>query len=64
MEQLLDVTQALEVLGISEATLYRFVRRGELTVVKLGDRTLFRPRDLEALVERQLRGGQQADEGE
>jgi excisionase family DNA binding protein len=64
MEPLLDVTQALEVLGISEATLYRFVRRGELAVVKLGDRTFFRPRDLEALVERQLRGGQQAGERE
>jgi hypothetical protein len=64
MEQLVDVRRALELLAISEASLYRFVRRGEVAVVKLGGRTLFRPADLEALVERHLRGGQQARERE
>jgi predicted DNA-binding transcriptional regulator AlpA len=60
MEQILDVRQALEILGISEPSLYRLVRPGEVTVAKLAGRTLFPPADLEALVERHLRGREQA----
>jgi excisionase family DNA binding protein len=64
MEKLYDVKRALEVLCISKPTLFRLIRRGEPAAVKLGGRTLFRPADLEALVERHLRGGQQARERE
>lgn len=52
MEKLLDVKQACELLGISEATLYRIIRRNEVTIVKLRNRTLFRLADLDELVER------------
>jgi excisionase family DNA binding protein len=64
MENLYDVQQAREALGVSAPTLFRLVKHGELVAVKLGGRTLFRPADLEALVERHLRGGQQARERE
>jgi excisionase family DNA binding protein len=64
MEKLYDVQRAREALGVSAPTLFRLVKRGELAAVKLGRRTLFRPADLEALIERHLRGGQRAGERE
>jgi excisionase family DNA binding protein len=50
MESLIDVQQATDVLGISEATLYRLIRDGGLPVVRLGARNLFRTEDIEAFV--------------
>lgn len=41
--------------GISSATVYRLVARGDLAIVKIGARTLFRAEDVEELVERSLR---------
>jgi excisionase family DNA binding protein len=41
-------------------TVQRLVARGELPVVKLGDRSLFRPADIDALIERSRRSGGQS----
>ena len=40
-------------LGISERTVSTIVARGDLKPVRLGGKTLFRPADLEELVERE-----------
>ena len=55
MQDLLDVKQACSALGISRAMLNRLIAEGELTIVKLGKRTLFRETDLENLVARNVR---------
>jgi excisionase family DNA binding protein len=51
-ERLLSVVEVAKLLGVSRPTVYRLVIDGELPVVKIRDRTLFRPTDVEALVER------------
>jgi excisionase family DNA binding protein len=51
MEKLLTVDETLEVLRITRSTLYRHIRSGLLTPVKLGNRTLFREKDLERFIE-------------
>jgi excisionase family DNA binding protein len=53
--RLLGVAEVSRMLGVSRATVYRLVGSGDLPVVKIGDRTLFRPSDLEALIARSLR---------
>ncbi len=55
MERLLSVREAREILGISTGMFYKLVGRGELPVVKLGERALFRPSDVDELVERNVR---------
>lgn len=45
--QLLNVQQVLWVLQIGRSTLYNLINQRQLTAVKIGDRTLFRPKDLE-----------------
>jgi excisionase family DNA binding protein len=47
---LLSVAEVAASLGISRSTVRRLVSRGELPVVMIGDRPLFRPCDLEALI--------------
>jgi excisionase family DNA binding protein len=50
-----DVAQAQRTLGeISRPTLYRLIRNGELAVVKIGSRTLFRPEDLRDFIDRHV----------
>jgi excisionase family DNA binding protein len=51
-------------LGISRPTLFRLIGRGELSVVKLARRTLFRPADLDALVLQSLQRRGSEDESE
>jgi excisionase family DNA binding protein len=63
-EALLSVQDACEMLGISRPTLFRLIGRGELSVVKLARRTLFRPADLDALVLQSLRRRGSEDESE
>ncbi len=55
MDQLLNVGQAQETLGISRPTLYRLVRSGEIAVVKIGARKLFRSDDLRQFVDQHVR---------
>jgi excisionase family DNA binding protein len=52
VEPLLSVSQVSAALGVSRPSLYRLTSAGELPVVKIGDRSLFRPRDVEALIDR------------
>jgi hypothetical protein len=47
---LLNVPEALTQLKVSRGLLYRFMRTGQVKFVKLGNRTLFRPVDLETFV--------------
>jgi excisionase family DNA binding protein len=51
----LSVSEACKLLNVSRQLIYRLVEAGQLPIVKLGDRTLFRPRDVEALIERSVR---------
>jgi len=46
----MPVNAAADYLGISRATIYVLLRRGALTKVKLGHRTLIRRADLDRLV--------------
>lgn len=55
VERLLSVRQVCDLLGVSRPSIYRLMGSGELPVVKIGDRSLFRPRDVEALVDRSTR---------
>jgi excisionase family DNA binding protein len=52
LERLRSVREVCDLLGVSRPTVQRLVTRGELPVVKLGDRSLFRPADIVALIER------------
>jgi excisionase family DNA binding protein len=47
---LLDASQAAEFLGIAKDTLYRWVRRRKLPVVRIGRTLRFRLRSLEQFV--------------
>lgn len=49
---LLTVDGVCAALSVSRTTVYRLVNRGELLPVRIGGVVRFRPRDLEALVER------------
>jgi excisionase family DNA binding protein len=55
VRRLVGIREAAETLGVSTQTLYRLIGRGELSVVKIGDRTLFRLDDLEAFIEQSTR---------
>jgi excisionase family DNA binding protein len=48
----LSVNEAAAVLGIERSTVYRLLRAGELEAVRVGSRKKFRPRDIEAYLER------------
>jgi excisionase family DNA binding protein len=54
-EQLLSVQRVCERLGVSRQTISRLVAAGELPVVRIRDRALFRTSDVAALVERSTR---------
>jgi excisionase family DNA binding protein len=57
VENLLSLEEACEALNVSRQLIYRLVASGQLPIVKLGDRTLFRPSDLNHLITRSTRGG-------
>jgi excisionase family DNA binding protein len=48
--KLLSIPEAAHQVGLSRASLYRAVNRGDLALVKIGGRTLVHPDDLQALV--------------
>ena len=54
-EGLLDVDGAARRLGLAVATVYKRAQRCELPSVKLGERVLFRPADLDAYAEARRR---------
>jgi excisionase family DNA binding protein len=51
IEKLMTVTEALEALRISRSKLHQEVRSGQLKVVKIGRKTLFRASALQAYIE-------------
>lgn len=51
---LLNIRQVIEATGISRASIYRQMKAGQLPFVKLGSRTLSRPRDLQSFVDRNV----------
>ena len=53
-ERLLSGREAANFLGISGSLLRALVRTGALPVVRLGRRRLYRPADLNALIEQRL----------
>jgi excisionase family DNA binding protein len=53
--RLLSLAEVCDTLGISRQLVYRLISAGDLPVVKLGDRTLVRPDDVDALVTRSTR---------
>lgn len=48
--QLLNIEQVLWVLQVGRSTLYNLINQRQLTAVKIGNRTLFRPSDLEEFI--------------
>ncbi len=50
-QKLLTIPQVLDQLGICRATFYEIVKRGELTVVKLGGASRVRVTDLQQYVD-------------
>lgn len=54
MQQLKSLKETCNALGVSKHLVYRLIANGGLRPVKIGDRTLFRPEDVETFVERSL----------
>jgi excisionase family DNA binding protein len=48
--KLLTVKEACERLRISRATLYNLVRKGKVTIVKIGGKSLIREEDIDRLI--------------
>jgi excisionase family DNA binding protein len=55
-QPLLSIADAARALNVSRSTINRVIACGDLAVVKIGDRTLVRPEDLDALIVRSRRG--------
>lgn len=56
LSPILNVADTAAYLCVSRPSVYRLARNGDLKTVKLGGRTLFRRADLDALIERSVRG--------
>lgn len=54
-ERLLTVEEARDCLRISQASVYRLLKRGDLLSLKVGSRTLIDPRDLRTFIESRRR---------
>jgi excisionase family DNA binding protein len=52
--KLLDMNEASSVLGIKKSTLYQAVMRKQITHIKLGKLTRFRPEDIQAFINKNL----------
>jgi excisionase family DNA binding protein len=51
-QSLLSIADVARVLNVSRSTINRLIARGDLPIVKIRDRTLVRPDDLDALIAR------------
>jgi excisionase family DNA binding protein len=49
--RLLTITELSAYLRVSTQTIFRLIRKGELPCVKVADRTLFRPADIERFLD-------------
>ena len=54
--EVFTVPEAMDYLRISRATFYKLTANRSLPVAKLGGRTLIRKSDVDALLERSIRG--------
>lgn len=52
--KLLSVNEAAPILGIAVVTLRRFVAAKKIAHVRIGDRILFRPEDIDSFIASQL----------
>ena len=59
MKKLLDVPSAAKQLSISPELLRRELKKGRLVCVRIGDRVLFRPVDLDEYIEERLSSRQE-----
>jgi excisionase family DNA binding protein len=50
LEPLLSIDDVARLLRVSESSVYRLVRSGDLTRVKVGGRTLFEPKAVRAFI--------------
>jgi excisionase family DNA binding protein len=55
-QPLLSIADAARALNVSRSTINRVIACGDLPVIKIGDRTLIRSDDLDALIVRSRRG--------
>jgi excisionase family DNA binding protein len=55
MEKLLTLRQVSEKLQISENTLYKLARKGEIPAIKIGNQWRFKAQDIERWLEEQKR---------
>ena len=53
-ERLLNMDELASLLGIKKSTLYALVMRKQITHIKLGKLTRFRPEDLKAYINKNL----------
>lgn len=51
VEQLLSVKECAEALGVTHWTVSRFIKRGELSCIRVGRRVLIAPNDLRIFLE-------------
>jgi excisionase family DNA binding protein len=59
-QEWLSISEAAEYLGVSEPTIYRWMRDGKLSFYKVGDSTRFRSENLDMVVEKHT-GAHEAD---
>ena len=52
--KLLNMDEASNLLGLKKSTLYQLVMRKQITHVKLGKLTRFRPEDIQAFINKNL----------
>jgi len=54
VDKLLNMDEASSLLGIKKSTLYSLVMRKQITHIKLGKLTRFRPEDLQAYIKKNV----------
>jgi excisionase family DNA binding protein len=59
MEEVLDIKDVSRILKLSQPTIRMKVYKGELSVIKLGRRVLFKAQDISALIEKSYRPAQE-----
>ena len=51
MDRLLNMDETAAILGISKATLYSWISRKQISVVKVSSRSMFDPADIKEYIE-------------
>jgi excisionase family DNA binding protein len=61
-EKLLNIKQVQEILGLSERTIFRLIKKGEIQGFKIGREWRFTEADISAYIERQRQKSGRPDE--